>query len=114
MIGPIFMISGAVIWAIIGLWGSLYEFSNFDTSSFNVLMQYQILREAQVNLFFFSIKFPIPNTVWFEAIGDLITLNYAMFEGQYNYIRILGLGAFFIGFVGGLTLTLFTAVLGRR
>lgn len=109
-----FMGFSFMIWVLgIGL-DSAYSGVVLQSSSFNALVQFSIFREAQVDLLFLSFSFPVPNTAWFAAIGDVVTWNQGMFDGWANWIRVPILLSLSAAFVGPLIVMLFSAILSRR
>lgn len=78
-----------------GAWfGSIYEGSTFDTTTWETLVQFEIFREQEVDLFVTSFTIPWFNTGWFSAAGDFFTWNSALWNGWAALLRmfLLGLG----------------------
>lgn len=115
MIGLGVIASAAVVWAVFALIGGIYELSAVESSPFNTLFQFNIFRFQEQDLLFFSIQFPTFNGEWFSSVGQLLSLNFALFDGWANYVRIFSpIGIVMIMVASGLVITLFQAFLGRR
>lgn len=113
MISAIFAAACFFVWFSLALVGGIYDLQGVG-GPFNTIVQFQIFREAQVDLLFLSLKFPVPNTEWLKALGNFALLNSSLFEGWANYIRIGLPLALMFGFIFGIIITLFSAILSRR
>lgn len=101
------------LWAFIAALDTIYSGIAFGTTAFNSMVQFSILREAQVDLLFLSFTFPTLNTEWLSSVGDLVTWNQGLFAGWANWIRMFGFLPISMGFVGPLVIVLFSAILMR-
>ncbi len=79
-----------IIWGVGAMVSAIYDgVSSFDDSNFNAIMQFDIFREADINILITHIRFPIPNFEWFSSILGLIVWDSSLWSGWANYIRIL-------------------------
>lgn len=101
-------------WLLVMGLDTAYAGVNMPTTALNAMAQFSIFREAQLDLLFLSFTFPVPNTAWFSALGDLLTWNQGLFEGWANWIRLSGPQALSVAIIATLVIVLFSAILTRR
>lgn len=95
-------------------YGGFYDGLGTDVSALEAIMQFDIFRDAEVDLFITSFRFPIPNFAYFGAWGDLLTWNSSLWTGWASYVRVAFLGGITAGVVLSLLIALFSGFLSRQ
>lgn len=68
-------------------------------STLNELAQADIIVQRQFDFGLFDFSAPWPNFAWFGAVGDAITFNFSIFDGDWNLVRWFVFVPIMCGFV---------------
>ena len=79
-----------IVWGVGAIVSGVYDgIASFDVSHFNAVLQFDIFREADINILITHLRFPIPNFDWFKHILLLLVWDSSLWSGWANYIRII-------------------------
>lgn len=107
-----FVLFSFTAWVLGALIGGIYDanIAGGTNSALNTVLQFNIVREANVDLFFISFEFPTFNGEWFGAIYTLAVWQSDLWSGDMVWIRWVGLMGLSFTFALGMLFSFF----GRR
>lgn len=95
------------VWIGIAAVSAIYDASTISNSALATVTSFEVWREQQISLLFFSFSFPAPNLAFFGAIGSLLLWDSQLWGGWGQWIRVPLFLSLTFGVVTSLILTLF-------